>query len=151
LREWGWKREDCIERIRAEGLPVPRKSSCFVCPAMKPHEVDALPKHLLRRIVLMEARAKTRLEKVDGLWRKPIKGARGATPRPGSMTEYIEQKALLSANEIADIADNAPTELVAFQQAHEATPIGQRPHINSWLDYFDRIGASADSRVAALA
>jgi hypothetical protein len=30
--------------------------------------------------------------KVEGLWRKAVKGSRGATPRPGSMTEYIETR-----------------------------------------------------------
>lgn len=29
LREWGWSRDDCIARIKREGLPVPVKSSCF--------------------------------------------------------------------------------------------------------------------------
>jgi hypothetical protein len=32
LREWGWTRERCVERIAATGLPVPPKSACFFCP-----------------------------------------------------------------------------------------------------------------------
>src|SRR6516162_8167581 len=55
LIEWGWDRERCKEEIRAAGLPVPPKSSCFFCPAMKPQEIEELPRHLLRRIVIMEA------------------------------------------------------------------------------------------------
>ena len=30
LREWGWRREECIARIEQEGLPVPVKSSCWL-------------------------------------------------------------------------------------------------------------------------
>src|SRR3546814_13115632 len=36
LREWGWDRAACIARIEAAQLPVPPKSSCFICGAMKP-------------------------------------------------------------------------------------------------------------------
>ena len=39
LIEWGWNREQCIEVIASEGLPVPVKSSCFMCPASKKHEI----------------------------------------------------------------------------------------------------------------
>src|SRR5262249_39790620 len=62
----GWDRKRCKEEIRAAGVPVRLKSSCFFCPAMKPQEIDELPKHLLRRIVIMEARAKPRLTDLDG-------------------------------------------------------------------------------------
>ena len=62
LQEWGWNRERCIQEIVAAGLPVPLKSSCFYCPNMKAHEIEALPKDKLARIVIMEARAKVRLE-----------------------------------------------------------------------------------------
>lgn len=30
LREWGWTRSDCADRIKAAGLPVPPKSSCWL-------------------------------------------------------------------------------------------------------------------------
>src|SRR3546814_1861446 len=43
LREWGWDRAACIARIEAAGLPVPPKSSCFICGAMQPDEVRARP------------------------------------------------------------------------------------------------------------
>ncbi len=65
LQEWGWDREACIAVIEKEGLPVPGKSSCFMCPAMKEWEVEELAikeKDKLRRIVIMEARASVRLE-----------------------------------------------------------------------------------------
>jgi hypothetical protein len=100
LREWGWTREDCIERIRKEGLPIPRKSACFFCPAMKPHELHELPAPLLRRIVLMEARALPRLTDIKGLWGDGVKGTKGGKAKPGSMTQYIREQGLLPADEI---------------------------------------------------
>ena len=42
LAELGWVREQCMEEIRKEGLPVPVKSACFFCPSMKPDEVIEL-------------------------------------------------------------------------------------------------------------
>lgn len=84
LQEWGWDRKKCIEVIVALGLPgwdpegaavgklrwvetggIPVKSSCFFCPNMKQHEVSALPKEKLARIVVMEARAKVRPHEPD--------------------------------------------------------------------------------------
>lgn len=81
LQEWGWDRKKCVEVILAANLPgydpiyvgggpvkwveqggIPLKSSCFFCPNMKAFEVAALPKEKLGRIVIMEARAKVRLE-----------------------------------------------------------------------------------------
>ncbi len=81
LQEWRIDRKKCIEMIVGEQLPgydpvalamgklvwievggVPTKSSCFFCPNMKSHEVDMLPAEKLARIVVMEARAKVRLE-----------------------------------------------------------------------------------------
>lgn len=111
LRTWGWDRDRCIVELLDAGLPVPRKSACFFCPASKAHEVADLVERypdLADRIVAMERRAQPRLISITGLWRKPIKGrlatparvavgrkparpARPAiAPRPGSMTEYIE-------------------------------------------------------------
>jgi hypothetical protein len=86
LREWGWDREECIRQIAAAGLPVPAKSACFFCPASKPHEIDALPDHLVARIVEMERLAKPGLTNVEGLWRSSTKN------RPGSITEYVAKK-----------------------------------------------------------
>jgi hypothetical protein len=92
LREWGWDRDRCkLEIIRA-GLPVPLKSACFFCPATKPEElVELVMRHpeLAERIVRMEETAAPHLTTIDGLWRKAVKGLRGATPHPGSMTEFI--------------------------------------------------------------
>jgi hypothetical protein len=84
---------------------------------MKPWEVRELPEDKLKRIVLMEARAKPRLRNVDGIWRKAIKGFRGATPRPGSMTEFIRKEGLLPADEVDRIIAEAPTEIVRYQES----------------------------------
>lgn len=62
LQEHHWDRARCVAEILKAGLPVPFKSSCFFCPNMKRDEIDLLPKEKLARIVVMEARAKVRLE-----------------------------------------------------------------------------------------
>lgn len=62
LQEWHWDRAECKRQIALAGLKVPPKSSCFFCPNMNKDEVAALPAESLRRIVLIEARAKPRLE-----------------------------------------------------------------------------------------
>ena len=96
----------------------------------------------LRIIVLMEARAKPRLRNVDGLWRRPVLGRRGAAPRPGSITEFIRERGLLPPAETDRIIETAPTELVAFQAAQAALPLEQRTPMKRWLDDFKR-GAAA--------
>lgn len=49
LTEWGWGRAECVAAIARAGLPQPGKSSCFMCPSMKPAEIVELkrrhPKH----------------------------------------------------------------------------------------------------------
>lgn len=86
LRDWGWDRAECQRQIAAADLPVPRKSSCFFCPAMKEHEVLDLVENwpeLADRIVEIERRAAPGLRTVQGLWRRATK------TRPGSMSEFI--------------------------------------------------------------
>lgn len=39
LMDWRWDRERCKRIIAEEGLPVPVKSACFFCPAMKKPEL----------------------------------------------------------------------------------------------------------------
>lgn len=141
LIEWGWARGDCERRILEAGLPVPPKSSCWFCSSSRPEEIDALPPVLLRRIVLMEARARPRLRTIDGLWRKPVLGCRGATPRPGSMTQYIIERGLLPRDEVDAIIAVAPQDLVAFQEAAAAAE-GVRPAMSEWLALFDASAAA---------
>ncbi|WP_253183416.1 hypothetical protein [Sphingobium phenoxybenzoativorans] len=146
LREWGWDRARCAARIAAAGLPVPPKSSCFFCGAMKPDEVMDLSVDELRVIVLMEARARPRLRNVQGLWRKPVLGCRGAKLRPGSMTEFIRERGLLSPSEIDRIVEIAPDELLDFQAAQAALPVEKRTRMGDWLYDFQHAAAALRTR-----
>jgi hypothetical protein len=127
LQEWRWTREDCVVAIHRAGLPVPPKSSCYFCPAMKPFEVDTLGRRELQVIVVMEARARQRhldhaeakgwprgqgVPLCEGLWRRGVKGCRGAIPKPGSITEYVLEKGLLPADEVDRLIAATPTELL---------------------------------------
>ncbi len=69
LISWGWGREECSAAIARAGLPLPGKSSCFYCPAMKKPEIRALPIHLKDRAVIMERLAQPNLKKTKGLGR----------------------------------------------------------------------------------
>jgi hypothetical protein len=62
LIEWGWDRDRCKAEIAAAGLPVPPKSACYFCPATQAAELHDFKKTYLRYIVIMEARARPRLE-----------------------------------------------------------------------------------------
>lgn len=136
LREWDWTRADCEARIAAAGFQPFEKSACFFCSASKPAEIAALTAQELRLIVLMEARAKPRLRNIDGLWRTPVQGKRGATPRPGSMTEYIRSEGLLPAAEIDEIVALAPRDLLAWQDA-VAQLTEHRPAMAEWVKLFE--------------
>ena len=74
LTEWGWTREMCESVILEEGLPLPLKSACFMCPASKKHEVDWLAAEhpdLAALAVAMERRAHRRgLTSTRGLGRR---------------------------------------------------------------------------------
>ena len=73
LIEWDIDRERCEEIIRSAGLPVPEKSSCFMCPAMRKDEIVALGRTApdqLRYAIEIEDRAIARgLTKIKGLGR----------------------------------------------------------------------------------
>lgn len=173
LQEWKWNRERCKVEIMLAGLPVPSKSSCYFCTAMKPWEVEELPQDRLKRIVILEARASQRhldyarnrfetmrnwlidpaqvpqdhkihkrtrdavmdsLKKMstgtslpweqwtwngkpltEGIWRKRVKGMRGATAKPGSVTEYIREKNLLPSEEIDRLIAATPTQPLTLE------------------------------------
>ncbi len=131
LREWNWTRDRCIARIEAAGLPVPPKSSCFFCGAIRPDEVRALPAWCLRLIVLIEARAESRLRTVEGLWR------RSTRTRPGRITDFIRAERLLPEAEIDAIRRDAPTDLIRFQDAASIVPIAERPTMEEWIASFN--------------
>lgn len=128
LHEWEWTREDCEAAISREGLPLPPKSACFFCPASKPHELHDLPVEHLQRIVVMEARAKPRLTKIEGLWRKSTR------TRPGSMTEYIRAAGLLPDAEVDRLVALVPTEI-----ARRIENYGDGRPVESWDDFFRRV------------
>jgi len=131
LRAWNWDRDACIARIRAEGLPVPHKSACWICAAQKSHELASLPPWCLRLIVLVEARAAPRLRTVEGLWRTT------SQTRPGSMTRFIRDRHLLDEQEIDTIINDAPADLIAFQVDAADIPVAERPHVRAWIEQFN--------------
>lgn len=60
LVEWGWRRQECAEAIKRHGLPVPPKSACFFCPAMKRGEILKLKREhpdLFARALAIEKNA----------------------------------------------------------------------------------------------
>lgn len=42
LQDWNWDRDECKRQILSEGLPLPPKSSCTFCTAMKEWEIREL-------------------------------------------------------------------------------------------------------------
>ena len=68
LIEWGMGRDECIEAIRAAGLPLPGKSACFFCPNSKPREILDLPEELKLRAIALEENAE--LTSISGLGRR---------------------------------------------------------------------------------
>lgn len=68
LLEWDMGRDECISTIKAAGLPLPGKSSCFFCPNRKAPEILALPEELKLRALDMEANAD--LTSIKGLGRR---------------------------------------------------------------------------------
>ena len=198
LQEWGWDRDRCVAEIKAAGLPVPSKSSCYFCTAMKPWEVDELTREKHMRIIILEARTAKRhidyanarraeleakIEDVGqwirahdhendstgirlremlsdkgaleqklaampppgqpmtaGLWRKAVKGHRGATPKPGSMTEYIREKGLLEGELIDALITLTPTH-------HFTAADFERDGLAGWQDWIRRITDQAEALV----
>lgn len=60
LIEWDWGRDECVAAIARAGLPQPGKSSCFMCPSMKKHEILSLRKNYpitFHSVIEMERRA----------------------------------------------------------------------------------------------
>ena len=142
LREWEMDRQACEQAILKAGLEVPPKSSCTGCIATKPDELESFPTSEHARLVLLEARAAPRLRNCDGLWRKPIKGRNGATPRPGSMTEHILATGSLPPEEIDQIKQQAIPMLEEWCSSIGDEPVDERPPISIWLEEFDRTHAA---------
>jgi hypothetical protein len=74
LVEWGSTREACEQVILREGLPLPVKSACWMCPASKRDEVNRLAAthpDLAQAAIEMERRAHARgLTTTQGLGRR---------------------------------------------------------------------------------
>jgi len=71
LVDWGWDRDDCVEKCREYGF-CGAKSSCFFCPNMKKSEIISLHKHdpeLFQRAIDLEVMAAPKNTKVKGLGR----------------------------------------------------------------------------------
>lgn len=131
LREWGWTRPRSAQRILDAGLPLPHKSSCYFCTACKPAEIETLPPRNLELIVLLESAAAPRLRTIEGLWRKTTLGRGKAQPRPGSMTQYIVDHALLAPERIAEIRTDILTSLLQHTKRHTGT----NRTMAEWLNY----------------
>jgi hypothetical protein len=73
LLDWDWGRDECIEVIKKEGLPLPGKSSCFFCPNMKQAEIRELksqyPELALRAIEMEENADLTNIKGLGRDWR----------------------------------------------------------------------------------
>lgn len=95
LIEWDMGREECVESIRAAGLRFPGKSSCWLCPSMKRHEIDALSEdhpELLQRALDIEEAAQVDRTKVRGLGRSL------------NWKEYLRQPKLFASVRVPDQA-----------------------------------------------
>lgn len=128
LREWSWDRARAVAEIRAAGLRVPRKSACVFCPASKPWEIAEIVRdwpEIADRIIAIEDRARPNLREVEGLWRKTIKGMRGAVPRPGSMAAFI--RGLRADPEVL----RRYLAMAPAEDASAATDVGSMPRFKS--------------------
>lgn len=71
LIDWDWGRDECIDIIQKEGLPLPGKSACFFCPSTKKYEINELKTkypELYDRAIKMEENAE--LTTIKGLGRR---------------------------------------------------------------------------------
>ncbi len=97
LVEWQWTRQDCIDAIAAEGLPVVIKSACFMCPNQSEGELRTMaandPALFLRALAIEEIakRGHHGLTKLEGLWRR----TRKMDNRPGSWVAWAKMHELL--------------------------------------------------------
>lgn len=95
-------RDGCKRLITAAGLPVPPKSACVFCPATQPEELKEFKRAYLRRIVIMEARAKPRLM---GCWNQDQMDAYNAETMPKRQAKW---EAAVAAARAARAALPAP-------------------------------------------
>jgi hypothetical protein len=76
LIEWEMYREDCIKSLEDERLPLAGKSSCFMCPNMRPHEIKKLAAEypdLIAKAVRLEELVEER-NREEGMTNAPVRG-----------------------------------------------------------------------------
>lgn len=116
LIDWGWGREECAAAIEAAGLPLPGKSSCWMCPHMRPKEIAELKRdhpdlhaealHLERQFLEVGRREPTLWEKMSA----DYKGEEVATSsvaglgRSRSWASYTDEE--LARALVTDESDN---------------------------------------------
>lgn len=111
LYEWGWDRDRCIQAVQEAGLPVPGKSSCFFCPAMKKPEIVDLGRRypdLLQRALDMEDDAQAGLTSVKGLGRR------------FSWRDYTEEQGLL--DESGKVKKSIPLPTIQSDEEDDDVP-----------------------------
>src|SRR3546814_14963326 len=62
---------------------------------------------------------------------------RSTRVRPGSMTRFIRERALLPASEIDAIIAGAPVDLIDCQSVAAQIPLAERPTMRDWIDRFN--------------
>ncbi len=78
----------------------------------------------------------------EGIWRKTVKGLRkGATAKPGSMTEYIRQKGLLNPRVIDALIAMTPTR-------HFTAADFERDGVTDWQDWLAKLCQKAEAAAA---
>jgi len=98
LVDWDMGRDECVNTIVSAGLPLPGKSSCFMCPSMKKHEILQMaaecPDEMRRALEIEDrARASGNLTTVRGLgrsfsWREFLDGQ----PSACAAREVVEEE-----------------------------------------------------------
>jgi len=124
LQDWKWDRERLTREIEKAGLPVPPKSSCVICPAMQPAELDWTA--VWERDLFLEALKVERLyretmelsedgmsgvyhkngkpTKVVGLWGQS--GRKVEDRKFKSWNEYADWRGLLDPKRLQEIIDS---------------------------------------------
>src|SRR5262249_50287798 len=110
-QEWGIDREQAEKLIQEEHLPVPLKSSCYFCPAMKLHEISQLKVHhpeLAERAIALEDAA---LAGKHGPVARALKGKKTSTIGLGrrfAWKQFLADEARALAGEAVERTKGLP-------------------------------------------
>jgi hypothetical protein len=73
LIEWEMGRDECVQSLVDAGLPLAGKSSCFICPNMRPHEIKKMAQEypdLIEKAIALEDNANnTEAKGLGRTWR----------------------------------------------------------------------------------